>query len=265
MRLANTTGDLPLSRVKFNAKQEYEFIANFKILQNCFNKHKIDKMYANSSAFETFVVETSPTIDQQPLPVERLIKMRFQDNFEFLQWLKRFWETYCPGGQYDAVGRRRGQSVDVGGAVRPGSAARVPSAGMTRRVGDRPASRTLRNGPGARAPSATGSAGSRGGLAGDAKAAGMVQELTREVAELKETIIGIEKERDFYFDKLRQVEIMIQQIEPELTEQELPLVRDIQAVLYSTEEGFVLQGDEADAAAVEQQMQKVELDEDETF
>ncbi|KAJ1966644.1 microtubule integrity protein mal3 [Dimargaris xerosporica] len=237
------SGDLPLSRVKFNAKQEYEYVANFKVLQNCFNKHKIDK----------------------PLPVERLIKMRFQDNFEFLQWLKRYWETYCPGGQYDAVGRRRGQSVDVGGAVRPGSAARVPSAGMTRRAGDRPASRTMRNGPGARAPSATGSAGSRGGLASDAKAAGMVQELTREVAELKETILGVEKERDFYYEKLRSVEILIQQIEPELTEQELPLVRDIQAVLYSTEEGFVLQGDEADVAAVEQQMQKVGLDEDETF
>ena len=32
-----------MTRVKMNAKHEYEFIANFKILQTAFRQHKIDK------------------------------------------------------------------------------------------------------------------------------------------------------------------------------------------------------------------------------
>lgn len=38
------TGDLPLTRVKFNARQEYEYLANFKILQNHFKAKKVDKV-----------------------------------------------------------------------------------------------------------------------------------------------------------------------------------------------------------------------------
>lgn len=32
-----------MARVKMTAKHEYEFLANFKILQNTFKVHKIDK------------------------------------------------------------------------------------------------------------------------------------------------------------------------------------------------------------------------------
>lgn len=42
--LAVTIGDVPMARVKMNAKHEYEFIANFKILQNIFRAKKIDKV-----------------------------------------------------------------------------------------------------------------------------------------------------------------------------------------------------------------------------
>ncbi|KAJ3035632.1 microtubule integrity protein mal3 [Rhizophlyctis rosea] len=59
--------DVPLSKVKFNAKHEYEYVANFKILQTVFDKHKIDNA----------------------IPVERLCKCKFQDNLEFLQWMKK--------------------------------------------------------------------------------------------------------------------------------------------------------------------------------
>ncbi|OIW22381.1 hypothetical protein CONLIGDRAFT_687634 [Coniochaeta ligniaria NRRL 30616] len=44
-------------------------------------------------------------------PVESLIKCKMQDNLEFLQWTKRFWYQYYPGGDYDAVGRRKGAPV----------------------------------------------------------------------------------------------------------------------------------------------------------
>ena len=38
------TGDVPMARVKMNAKHEYEFIANFKILQNIFRTKKVEKV-----------------------------------------------------------------------------------------------------------------------------------------------------------------------------------------------------------------------------
>lgn len=37
-------GDLPMSRVKFGTKHEYEYLANYKVLQNCFISHKVDKV-----------------------------------------------------------------------------------------------------------------------------------------------------------------------------------------------------------------------------
>ncbi|KAI8334440.1 calponin homology domain-containing protein [Chlamydoabsidia padenii] len=64
-------GDVPLTKLKFKAKHEYEFIDNYKILQRSFEKHKIDKI----------------------IPVQRLVKCRFQDNLEFLQWIKLYWDT----------------------------------------------------------------------------------------------------------------------------------------------------------------------------
>jgi len=37
-----------MTRVKFNAKHEYEFIANFKVMQNVFKSKKIDKVWRAS-------------------------------------------------------------------------------------------------------------------------------------------------------------------------------------------------------------------------
>lgn len=73
-----------------------------------------------------------------------------------------------------------------------------------------------------------------------------LQELRAQVAQSDETIRGLEKERDFYFNKLRDIEILVQQFaaeieekaqntgEPVAEESEL-LVKDIQTILYSTE------------------------------
>jgi RP/EB family microtubule-associated protein len=45
-----------MARVKMSAKMEYEYLANFKILQNIFKAKKIDK----------------------PIPVEKLVKCKMQ-------------------------------------------------------------------------------------------------------------------------------------------------------------------------------------------
>ena len=52
---------------------------------------------------------------------------------------------------------------------------------------------------------------------------------------------GLEKERDFYFGKLREIEILVQEqldIAEANGQQDLGCIRDIQAILYQTEEGF---------------------------
>lgn len=43
--------------------------------------------------------------------MDKLIKCKMQDNLEFLQWLKKYWDAHFPGGEYDPVARRNGQSA----------------------------------------------------------------------------------------------------------------------------------------------------------
>jgi hypothetical protein len=62
--------------------------------------------------------------------------------------------------------------------------------------------------------------------------------LQQKNAELTETVQGLERERDFYFSKLRDIELLIQQAmdaDPTLDEDENSLLKQIQAILYSTE------------------------------
>lgn len=139
-----------------------------------------------------------------------------QDNLEFLQWTKKFWDLNFPDHDYDAVARRKGAPLGAAGGA-PRAAAAAPA----RRAGG----------------GTTPSGGPR-----VAKAAGPgTAALQNENATLKETVAGLERERDFYFSKLRDIELMIQQAvedDPKLEEQEDGLVKQIQAILYSTEEGF---------------------------
>ncbi|KAK4034389.1 calponin homology domain-containing protein [Parachaetomium inaequale] len=190
--------DVPMSRVKFNVNSEYAYVQNFKVLQNTFTKHQVDRT----------------------VPVEALVKCKMQDNLEFLQWTKRFWDQYYPGGEYDAVGRRKGGALPAGGG---GGAAPRAASGAARR----PGGTTPTTGP--RAPA-------RAAAGGPASAA-----LQQENNTLKETVVGLERERDFYFSKLRDIELLVQQAveeDPELEKPEDGLVKQIQTILYSTEEGF---------------------------
>jgi len=61
-----------------------------------------------------------------------------------------------------------------------------------------------------------------------------------QVQDLTLTVEGLEKERDFYFGKLRDVEVLCQEHEND----DLPLVKQILDILYATEVSlvFVLSG-----------------------
>lgn len=136
-----------------------------------------------------------------------------QDNLEFLQWVKKYWDQHYPGGEYDSVGRRK-----ASGAVGAAPASRAPSASSARR-GVTPTTGAVR--PRVAAPS------------GAATAA-----LQQEISTQKEAIAGLEKERDFYFAKLRDIELLLQsaiEADPELEKEEDTLVKHIQGILYSTE------------------------------
>ncbi|KAK5048016.1 hypothetical protein LTR84_006206 [Exophiala bonariae] len=190
--------DIPMARVKFNVNTEYAYIQNFKILQNCFTRHAIDRT----------------------VPVESLIKCKMQDNLEFLQWSKRYWDQYFPGHDYDAVARRKAAGAPAPAAA-PAAARTSTGASTTRKPGTTPVSR-----PAARGGSALG-AGSGA--------------LRQENDQLKEAIAGLEKERDFYFSKLRDIELLLQtaiEQDPSIETDENGLVKNIQTILYSTEEGF---------------------------
>lgn len=43
------------------------------------------------------------------IPVDKLIKGKFQDNFEFVQWFKKFFDANYDGKEYDPVEARQGQ------------------------------------------------------------------------------------------------------------------------------------------------------------
>lgn len=52
--------------------------------------------------------------DLQIVQVDKLIKGRFQDNFEFVQWFKKFFDANYGGQDYDAVNARGGQEAGLG-------------------------------------------------------------------------------------------------------------------------------------------------------
>ncbi|RFU27658.1 hypothetical protein B7463_g8689, partial [Scytalidium lignicola] len=169
----------------------------------------------------------------RPVNVEQLIKCKMQDNLEFLQWSKRYWDQYFPGGDYDAVARRRASGGPATGGPPP--TASRSSAGAARR---------------GTTPTTGGPRIAKAGIGGGASAA-----LQQENNTLKETVTGLERERDFYFSKLRDIELLVQQAceeDPEIEKQEDGLIKHIQTILYSTEDGFEIPAE-------------VELDDQETF
>ena len=83
-----------MKKVKFATQLEHEFIQNFKILQNSFKKMNVDKVKYYSFRAKYRIVPDFTKLYYakhwmlKVVPVEKLIKGRFQDNFEFLQWFK---------------------------------------------------------------------------------------------------------------------------------------------------------------------------------
>lgn len=53
-------------------------------------------------------------LPDQIIPVEKLVKGKFQDNFEFVQWFKKFFDANYDGKEYDPLQARQGQDMNPG-------------------------------------------------------------------------------------------------------------------------------------------------------
>jgi len=82
-------GTFSLSKVKWGAKFDYEYVENYKVLQSAFDKNGIKKH----------------------IDVDKLVKAKYQDNLEFCQWIKRYFDLNYSGEPYNAVERRKGQQL----------------------------------------------------------------------------------------------------------------------------------------------------------
>ncbi|XP_026667343.1 microtubule-associated protein RP/EB family member 1 isoform X3 [Ceratina calcarata] len=189
------------------------------------------------------------------VPIDKLVKGRFQDNFEFLQWFKKFFDAnYSRTEPYDALAMRGGEAMGSGGSNAPhghGTNAKrtTPREVISSKPAARivpipiqstlptPAAKSINKAPAHRPqPKPTG-VGNRGDTE-------KVEELRAQIVELKMSLEGLEKERDFYFGKLRDIEVMCQDCD---NGGPPPIVQKILEVLYATEEGFAppeeLEGD----------------------
>ncbi|XP_075057160.1 microtubule-associated protein RP/EB family member 3 isoform X1 [Mixophyes fleayi] len=207
-------GSILLKKVKFQAKLEHEYINNFKVLQAAFKKKAVDKI----------------------IPVERLVKGRFQDNFEFVQWFKKLFDANYDGKDYDPVLARQGQ--DLAAAPNPGDQVFYKP---KKPIGTAVAQRTSPTGhktlqPLVRLQNMSHPVRKILPIArnGGSELDTQIMELNQQLMELKLTVDGLEKERDFYFSKLRDIELICQEHESENP----AVLSKIIDILYATEEGF---------------------------
>ncbi|XP_062708843.1 microtubule-associated protein RP/EB family member 1 isoform X5 [Aedes albopictus] len=216
-------GSVPMKRIKFRTNLEHEYIQNFKILQAAFKKMNVDKI----------------------IPIDKLIKGRFQDNFEFLQWFKKFFDANYDGREYDAYLARDNLPMGMGGAGAPkGNGVAVAAASVPRRAPlvsstsrdkikpitpSRPMTQTVSRPAGGLGSTANASKSSSQNSVTNQQ----VEELTTQVMDMRLHLEGLEKERDFYFSKLRDIEILCQ--EDEQNETPNALIQRILNILYATE------------------------------
>lgn len=232
-------GCLPMKHVKFGTTLEHEYITNFKILQNSFVKMGVDKN----------------------IPVEKLIKARFQDNFEFVQWFKKFFDANYSGHDYDPTAARQAAGAKATKQAGATTTRKPPSKPLSKPVVSKSAGPKTTT----RAPISSRTTTTRSPAAGSktTKNNEELMEARREneqhlitIQEMQESIKNLEQERDFYYNKLREVEIICEPFDeaaqteatPEQLEEykmerdrfpdKASLAIEIKSKLYAEEDGF---------------------------
>ena len=260
-------GSIPLKRVNWEAKNSFEFVQNYKLLQAAFTKNRVQKY----------------------IDVDKLIRAKYQDNLEFCQWLKAFHDQqqmYGPAREdYDpSAARAKGKGAksftSTLNSARPArttssrtTARPTPPSGKASAARPLTANRTLKStrGPstqkGNQTKPVSGSSRSQSSrqkqqqkenhnpegpdtIVADAGLIKKNAELASRNAELELTVAEIEKERDFYFEKLRDVEVLLQvhqeRVENNEEVQYEALLKRVFKVLYATSEDRVVVDDDGE-------------------
>ena len=219
-------GDIPLQKINFKAIHEYEYVQNFKVLQEAFVRHRIDRT----------------------VPVDRLIKLKFQDNLEFLQWIKKYWDAHFEGGS----GVKSVSSASVPIANVPNSTVSA-SSNASHKI-SRSSSMKVTGSSAASIPNSaipntnhspptnTNANTNTNTASSQAQSNFQLAALTKTITELKLSVDEMEKERDFYFNKLRDIEILTQKINDPAIAESL-FFKQITEILYTTEDGFEIPQD----------------------
>lgn len=233
-------GTVQLKKVKFRTNLEHEYIQNFKHVQAAFKKVGCDK----------------------EIPVNRLIKSRFQDNFEFLQWFKKFFDMNYGGHEYNALEARGNIPLGSGASSLGPTKTTASSSHHSHHVTAtaRPASgrqtftiNTTHNPTGAAISNSNNQTINNSNPSPSAVTTTTKVRLTQngsslgfdssarlkyenEITTLKQTIEGIERERDFYYGKLRDLELLCQTSKDEDNVDK----KKVLDILYATEDGFAV-------------------------
>jgi RP/EB family microtubule-associated protein len=250
-------------------RSDYEFIGNYKLLQAAFTKNRV----------------------QRHVDVDKLIRAKYQDNLEFCQWLKAFYdqsgavrEDYDPnairargkGGKkfnellqktaakhgskpLPAARNRRvtptpasASSPRIPIASRPAPQRRpVPTKATTttRSTGPRPTP-TLTKAPSRPAENKR-TVNTAAKVEADAQMMKKNAEMAQVIEDLEASVVELEKERDFYFGKLRNVELMLQVQQDNNFDgcDTEGVVANIFKVLYATAEEDVEVGDDGEVSS----------------
>ncbi|GKZ00413.1 hypothetical protein MPSEU_000994200 [Mayamaea pseudoterrestris] len=229
---------IQMSKVNWGARNDYEYVQNYKLLQEAFTKNHV----------------------QRHIDVDKLIRAKYQDNLEFMQWCKAFFDHSGAAdkeGYNPAAVRAKGKggsqynqqfSVTTVGIAKSAAATR-PSRQMTARVAPKST-------PCVSAAQEAAAAGRAGGplrqravveqpikspaaerLAQENKELlEQVTDLNNTVGEYEKAIAETEKERNFYFEKLRYCEILLQVHQEQEDSDPTALVEKLFAVLYAVPE-----------------------------
>jgi RP/EB family microtubule-associated protein len=208
-------GSIAMSKVKMNAKTEVDFIHNFKLLQTAFSKKRVDRF----------------------IDVDKLTKKSFQFNMEFLQFMKCYWDMHAPNGTPPE------NFEENQPANQPSPASAQPPARKAPAAEKKPATMSA----GAKRAKPQQVEAARASLGAPAGAMSSAQQ--QEVNELKESVENLERERDFYYSKLREVEVLCQANEGS----QVAFLQEVLEILYKTDDHdeFVTPDPEAEEVGVE--------------
>merc|ERR1712168_349626 len=223
-------GSVPLKKIKFDAKHEHEYINNFKALQNSFKKMGVDKV----------------------IPVERLIKGKFQDNFEFVQWFKKFFDANYQGDEYDGAAARASAGAPASVGTKTAGKTAAPKSTTTRKPATSKSTTAATKAAPPKAASTVKRTTATTNGAGDAKYKKEIEDLTEKLVTMEQSLESLERERDFYFEKLRDIELMVTEVAGEEADPPVDpgsplgqISKKILDVLYATADGFeVPEGEE---------------------